>query len=150
MVMIEYKWDKAMLDTDFAIKMNHLNEIDAIVEYLSALVGKIYIHEYVYENEILTPRRIKEQIDHLVTEHKAEIVGIDYFNDDYSKLVYEDTKTLLKNADPNTIVEGKNWGEILSVAFAKATAMRYILSDERNLQEFLDIQWYYVDLHGKT
>jgi hypothetical protein len=49
MEMTEYKWDKAIIDTDFALKMNNLRGCNAIVEYLSAFVEKLYIHEYVYE-----------------------------------------------------------------------------------------------------
>src|SRR5690554_8058072 len=122
MEMTEYKWDKAIIDTDFALKMNNLRDCNAIVEYLSAFVEKLYIHEYVYENEILTPKRTKDQINELVEQGKAEIVNISYFDrDEYSKMIYKDTINLLKTADPDTIERRKNWGETLSIAFAKAT-----------------------------
>ena len=86
----KYKWDKAIIDTDFALKMNNLRDCNAIVEYLSAFVEKLYIHEYVYENEILTPKRTKDQINELVEQGKAEIVNISYFDrDEYSKMIYD-------------------------------------------------------------
>ena len=39
MEMTDYKWDKAIIDTDFAFKMNNLRDCNAIVEYLSVFVG---------------------------------------------------------------------------------------------------------------
>jgi hypothetical protein len=40
--------------------------------------------------------------------------------------------------DPETRENGKNWGETVSVAFAFASGIPFILSDERELQELLN------------
>ncbi|MEN6326738.1 MAG: hypothetical protein ABFD18_11110 [Syntrophomonas sp.] len=37
-----------------------------------------------------------------------------------------------------TVAGHKNWGEIVSIAFAKAVGINYFLSDESGLQEIID------------
>lgn len=138
MEMTDFKWDSAIIDTDFTFKMNNIRDVNAIEEYVPLFVGKLYIHEYVYQNEILTPKRAREQIDNLIANGKAEIVSIADFDDDFSKLVYTEIIGLMKRADPQTVEKGKNWGETVSIAYAKAKGLHYFFSDERDLQNLLD------------
>ena len=97
MEMTNYKWDSVMIDADFAIKMNKLRDIKAIEAYIPFFVRKLYIHEHVYENEILTPKRTKDQIDNLIKQNEAEIVSIESFNgDEISKMIYQETINISK------------------------------------------------------
>ncbi|MEQ6376330.1 hypothetical protein RZN25_05755 [Bacillaceae bacterium S4-13-56] len=139
MEMTDYKWDRVIIDADFAIKMNKVTDVNAIQDYIPLFVGMLYIHEHVYENEILVPKRTRDQVDVLIEQGRAEIISVLSFEGDpFGKMVYEETINLLKSADPKTVEEGKNWGETVSIAFAKAKGINYFLSDERNLQELLD------------
>lgn len=70
------KWEYALLDADFSLKLGKLEGINAIEDYVGELVGKLYIHRHIYEAEILTPRSVKLQIDALVSKGKAEIVDL--------------------------------------------------------------------------
>lgn len=136
----EYLWEKAMLDTDFALKMEKVNKINAIEKYIPKLVGHLYIHHYVYNNEILVPKRVKTQIDQLVSIGRATIVDAEKIKqeDPVSAMLYQQSIHLLETRDPITRENGKNWGETVSAAYAHIKGISYILSDERGLQELLD------------
>lgn len=132
------KWEHALLDADFSFKLGQLTNINAIEEYVGALVGKVYIHRHIYEREILTPRSVKLQIDRLIEKGKAEVVDLSTLPTVLEKLLYHEMITLLKEADVETKELGKNWGETVSLAYAKVTGIPYFLSDERNLQPLAD------------
>lgn len=102
------------------------------------LVGKVYIHRYIYETEILTPKRIREQIDKLIEQEKAEIVDLSSLPSSLEKALYQEIVTLLKEADAQTKEIGKNWSETVSLAYAKASNIPYFLSDEKDLQRLAD------------
>ena len=140
MEMTDYKWDRVIIDADFAIKMNKITDVNAIQDYIPLFVGMLYIHEHVYENEILVPKRTRDQVDVLIEQGRAEIISVLSFEGDpFGKMVYEETINLLKSADPKTVEEGKNWGETVSIAFAKAKGINYFLSDERNLLDVVPV-----------
>lgn len=132
------KWEHALLDADFSFKLGKLTSIDAIEEYVGALVGKIYIHRHIYEREILTPRSVKQQIDSLIAKGKAEIVDLSTLPTEFEKSLYHETVTLLKQADPKTKELGKNWGETVSLAYAKVSGIPYFLTDETSAQPLAD------------
>lgn len=48
--MIDWIWEKAILDADFAIKLEKVQKFKAIEKYIPQLVNKLYIHRYVYNN----------------------------------------------------------------------------------------------------
>lgn len=132
------RWDRALLDADFSFKLGKLTDINAIEEYVGALVGKIYIHRHIYEREILTPRSVKQQIDRLIVKGKAEIVDLSTLPTALEKSLYHETVTLLKEADPQTKELGKNWGETVSLAYAKVSGIPYFLTDEKSAQSLAD------------
>ncbi|WP_128658931.1 hypothetical protein [Paenibacillus sp. 598K] len=137
--MTDWIWEEAILDTDFALKLEKVQKFNAIEKYIPLLVKKLYIHRYVYENEILMPKRTKDQIDKLIEDERAVIVDAeDLRYDAYKSLIYQQTIQHLELVDPETRVNGKNWGETVSVAFAFASGIPFILSDERELQELLN------------
>lgn len=137
--MTDWIWEKAILDADFAIKLEKVQKFKAIEKYIPQLVNKLYIHRYVYNNEILMPKRTKAQIDKLIEDGNAVIVGAEVLQiDAHKSMIYQQTIQHLEKVDPETKANGKNWGEIVSVAYAFASGIPFILSDERELQDLLD------------
>ncbi|WP_404354569.1 hypothetical protein [Exiguobacterium aurantiacum] len=132
------KWEKALLDADFSFKLGQLTNINVIEDYVGELVGTIYMHRHIYEREILTPHSLKKQIDRLIEKGKAEIVDLSTLSSPLEKSLYHEMVTLLKAADSETKEDGKNWGETVSLAYAKVSGIPYFLSDERSLQEIAD------------
>lgn len=132
------KWERALLDADFSFKLGQLADMNVIEDYLGELVGTIYIHRHIYEREILTPRSVKEQIDRLIAKGKAELVDLSTLTSPLEKSLYHEMVTLLKSADTETKELGKNWGETVSLAYAKVSGIPYFLSDEKNLQALAD------------
>ncbi|MFF1291639.1 hypothetical protein ACFVXR_30210 [Bacillus thuringiensis] len=136
----DYIWEKAILDTDFALKMEKIRKIDAIEMYIPKLVGHLYIHRYVYDNEILVPKRAKDQIDNLISNGFATIVDAETIKKEspLKSLLYQQTIHLLEKSDPETKENGKNWGETVSASYAHIQSIPHILSDEGSFQGFLD------------
>lgn len=132
------KWEKALLDADFSFKLGQLTNMNVIEDYVGELVGTIYMHRHIYEREILTPRSVKEQIDRLIAKGKAEIVDLSTLPSSLEKSLYHEMVTLLKSADAETKELGKNWGETVSLAYAKVSGIPYFLSDEKSLQALAD------------
>lgn len=132
------KWEKALLDADFSFKLGQFANMNVIEDYIGELVGTIYMHRHIYEREILTPRSVKEQIDRLIAKGKAEIVDLSTLSSPLEKSLYHETVTLLKSADADTKELGKNWGETVSLAYAKVRGIPYFLSDEKSLQAIAD------------
>lgn len=132
------KWEKALIDADFSFKLGKLEHEDALIKYVGALVDKIYIHRYIYDTEILTPKRVRAQIDQLITQDRAEIVDLSSLPSALEKALYQEVVKLLKQADTKTREMGKNWGETVSLAYAKASSIPYFLSDEKDLQQLAD------------
>ena len=52
--------------------------------------------------------------------------------------VYVDTVEMLRTADEETRRNGKNWGEVVSLAMAKALSLPVFLSDESGVQQVVD------------
>ena len=132
------KWEKALLDADFSFKLGQFANMNVIEDYIGELVGIIYMHRHIYEREILTPRSVKEQIDRLIAKGKAEIVDLSTLSSPLEKSLYHEMVTLLKSADADTKELGKNWGETVSLAYAKVRDIPYFLSDEKSLQAIAD------------
>ncbi|KEF37795.1 hypothetical protein M670_02826 [Schinkia azotoformans MEV2011] len=134
-----YIWPRALLDADFAIKIGRLNKYKIIEDILPNYVGNLLIHEYVYNNEILTPKTAKDQIDSLIFNNRAEIVNeetIAKFGPVVLTL-YQGTIEKLRRAK-RTREHGNHWGEIVSIAFAQTANIPYFLSDETDQQSFID------------
>lgn len=138
--MTECIWKEAILDTDFALKLEKAKQFNAIEEYIPRLVHKLFVHQYVYENEILVPKRTKEQINYLVNQGRAVIVDAQSLKieNPLAAKIYQQTITHLEKVAPETRYKGKNWGETVSIAYARATVIPFIISDESELQLLLD------------
>lgn len=47
----DYKWDRVIIDADFAIKMNKITDVDAIQTYIPLFVGS-----YIFMNTFMRMR----------------------------------------------------------------------------------------------
>lgn len=132
-------WSKAILDADFAIKLGRIKKYKVIEELLPLYVQKLLIHEYVYSNEILTPKNAKEQIDKLIGKGHAKIVNEETISKlgPHTLILYEDTIEKLRK-EKETRENGSHWGEIVSIAFAQTANIPYFLSDESDQQAFIN------------
>lgn len=134
-----YIWPVAILDADFAIKVGRIKKYNILEDILPNYIGKLLIHEYVYENEVLSPRGAKNQIDALIQKSRAEIVNEETIAK-MGKLaltIYENTIEKLRRVK-NTRENGNHWGEIVSIAFAQTVNIPYFLSDETGQQSFIN------------
>jgi hypothetical protein len=134
-----YIWPVAILDADFAIKVGRIKKYNILEDILPNYIGKLLIHEYVYENEVLSPRGAKNQIDALIQKSRAEIVNEETIAK-MGKLaltIYENTIEKLRRVK-NTRENGNHWGEIVSIAFAQTVNIPHFLSDETGQQSFIN------------
>lgn len=131
------KAEKLIIDADICIKIGWIQNIPLIEKLIPAITEEAYIHRYVYEDEILTPKNAKTQIDNLINLGIIEILDEDNL-EVIDRKVYEDTKNILKWSMIGTKERGKNWGEVLSLSMAKVLSIPYFMSDERELQGIID------------
>lgn len=127
------KVGKIIIDADICIKIGWIQNILLIEKIIPTLAEKAYMHRYVYEDEILTPKNAKIQIDNLMKLGIIEILDEENL-EELDRKIYEDTKNILKWAMIGTKEKGKNWGEVLSLSMAKVLGIPYFMSDERELQ----------------
>jgi hypothetical protein len=132
--------EKAIIDSDFAIKLGRFKKIRLLEELIPEFCQLLYIHRYVYRNEVLIPARVKEQLNSLLEQEKAIIVDRNLVAQQgaITLAVYDATQSLLLESMRGSRKYGKNWGEIVSLAAARAVNIPYLLSDERYLQEIID------------
>jgi hypothetical protein len=132
--------DRAIMDADFALKMGNAKLINAIQEVIPKVVGQLFVHEHVYNNEILFPASVKSELDRLIEQGRAQIVNRqNVAGEGQSHLfVYDETVSLLEKVIDESLPGKKNWGEIVSIAYARAVGIPIFLSDESALQEVVD------------
>jgi len=129
-----------MIDADFTMKLGKLGKYKILEDYLPQFADMVYIHEHIYQNEVLDPPLVKQQLDKLIQNGQAAVVNLNYIYDEKPEVaeVYVDTQDLLYQNIDESIAGHKNWGEIVSIAFANAMGINYFLSDESKLQGILD------------
>ncbi len=135
------RYQAAILDADFAIRVGQTEVINVIGELLPQFCTTLYVHRYVFENEILFPPLVRQRITALIEAGLAAIVDREYIErqgDSLAAAVYDETVQLLGSVDPDTKVRGKNWGEVVSLALAKAMNIPVFLSDESGAQSLVD------------
>jgi hypothetical protein len=130
----------ALLDADFAIKLGRVESQNIIEDIIPEFVELLYIHRHVNEKEILTPAAVKKQVDSLVRQKRAIIVDRQFISaqDGSKELIYDQVISLLKTKFWDSKKPRKNWGEIVSLAFAKTDGVTVFLSDESDLQDIID------------
>ncbi|MEL7598304.1 MAG: hypothetical protein AAGU01_08900 [Clostridiaceae bacterium] len=131
------KYEKIILDTDICIKIGNYEKVKFIEMIIPIIAEKAYMHKYVYEDELLTPKNAKVQIDNLID--KGIITILDEDNLSYiDRIIYDETKNKLKKYMIGTKEKGKNWGEVVSISMAKVLNIPYFVSDEGNIQSVID------------
>lgn len=131
------KLEKLIIDADMCIKIGWIKNVPLIEMIIPTITEKAYMHRYVYQDEILTPKNAKMQIENLIKLGIVEILDEEWL-EVIDRKIYEDTKNILKWAMIGTKEKGKNWGEVLSLSMAKVLAIPYFMSDERELQGIID------------
>lgn len=134
------KVNKAIIDADFALKLGQLEKYRILETYLPESVELLYVHEHVYNNEILMPPIVKAQIEKLIQNGRAQIVDRNLIAAENPEAldIYDETQDLLSQNMEDTVIGHKNWGEIVSLAFCKAMGINHFLSDESKLQDIID------------
>jgi len=135
------RYQAAILDADFAIKVGTTEVINVIGDLLPQFCEKLYVHRHVFENEILFPPLVKQRLQALIDCGFAEVVdraAIEQSAGSLSVSVYDNTVEMLRTADAETKMGGKNWGEVVSLALAKALSLPVFLSDEAGAQTLID------------
>lgn len=74
----------AILDADFGIKVGRIRKYNILEDILPNYIGKLLIHKYVYENEVLTPKEAK--------------------NDFISYIVISTQRGFIEKFDPNMVL----------------------------------------------
>lgn len=131
------KFSEIILDADMCIKLGGFESINVLEIIIPQLTNKAYIHKYVYEDEILTPKSARMQIQNLVKSGIIKIVHEEELNS-LEKNIFYATTQILQSVMIGVKKEGKNWGEVLSLAMAKTKEIPIFMSDERDLQELID------------
>ncbi len=129
--------DNAILDADFCIRIGSFKSIKLLERIIPVIVKQAYIHQYVYNDEILIPANAKEQIKVLVNNGQVKIIDDNSFTGT-DKILFNATKDKLKRVMTGTQEKGKNWGEVLSLASAKVLGITILMSDESILQNIID------------
>lgn len=135
------RYQAAVLDADFAIKVGMVENINIIGELLPQFSERLYVHRHVFDNEILFPPRIKQQIGGLLEAGCVILVDRQYVEQlrgPAAALLYDAIVQVLRTADPATKQLGKNWGEVVSLAFAKVMNVPIFLSDDGGAQRLVD------------
>lgn len=130
----------AILDSDFAFRLGSIKFAPILEQVIPTLIETLVIHEYVFSKEILYPQLVRQQLKTLINSEKAVLVNREtILNSCPERLItYDNTQKLLRDYMKGTHQNGKNWGEILSLSYAKTMRIPYILSDESELQEVVD------------
>lgn len=131
------RFTEVILDADICIKLGRFEKIPILRDILPLIADKIYIYRYVYENEVLTPDSARRQLDELHKLGLLEIVSESNLPP-LDLAIFKTIKDKLIWAMVGTTEEGKNWGEVLSLTFAKMKGIPIIMSDESKLQSLID------------
>jgi len=128
-----------MLDADMCFKLGGYEREDVLGLILPSMADRAFIHEYVWEQEILQPAIVRDRLNRLIDSgfisiaRKSDLQGLD-------AIVYEGTVNLLAAAMVGQSNPRKNFGEVVTLAMAHTIGVPILLSDERNLQTIVDVK----------
>lgn len=126
-----------IIDADFCIKVGGSPKYPYLEKVLAEVAEKVYVHKYVYEEEILTPASAKAQLDELKKHGILEVINEDGLSEN-AREVYDGTYNMLARVMLNPNEPRKNQGEVCSLSMAKAKAIPYFVTDEKDLQPIID------------
>lgn len=134
-------FEKIILDADICTKLGGFERVpDALYKVVTLITHKAYIHHYVLDEEVLTKR---VQIERLISENIVEVLNPDVIlTDILTQSIYCETKTklfkeLVGESEPKS-KKGDHFGEVYSLAIAKALSIPVFMSDEGNLQPIVN------------
>jgi len=131
------KQETIIIDADFCIKVGGSSKYPYLEKVLPEIAEKVYVHKYVYEEEILTPASAKAQLEALKKQGILEVISEDGLSKEARK-VYNGTYNMLAKVMLNSNEPRKNQGEVRSLSMAKAKAIPYFVTDEKDLQPIID------------
>ena len=94
--------EKVILDADFCIKVGRFEGLLLLQEVIPVIAQKAYIHQYVYEDEILMPRSAKQQVKRLIDSGQAELIDESSFSS-AEQVIFAATRDSLKRAMIGTV-----------------------------------------------
>lgn len=131
--------EKVILDADICFKIGRYSKIRVLHKILPHISNKVYIHEYVYDTELVTKGNGKDQLEQLITLNQLTVLR-EHDLSRYQKQVYNGIISVLSQVMKGTppYKNNKHWGEIVSLSMAKALQIPIFMTDERNLQPIID------------
>lgn len=109
-----------------------------LYDILPLIADKVFIHKIVYD-EIRMPQSAKDQVDSLIREGKMKIVD-DLQLSPIELSLYFATYKVLAEVMLNPSLPNKNKGEICSLSYAKVKSIPIFATDERDLQNIIDLR----------
>lgn len=77
------------------VLIGNYEKVKFIEMIIPIIAEKAYMHKYVYEDELLTPKNAKVQIDNLIDKGIITILDEDSLSN-IDKIIYNETKNKLK------------------------------------------------------
>jgi hypothetical protein len=133
------KLDKVILDADICFKLGRFTNNNFIEKIIPHIANEVYIHEYVYDRELLTPNTGKSQVKELVKSKNVVLLREGDLSE-LEKQVYESTVKLLCKVmkGQDFFYDKEHRGEIVSLAMAKTLRISIFMTDEKDLQPIID------------
>ncbi|MCI1693313.1 hypothetical protein [Aneurinibacillus aneurinilyticus] len=131
--------DKVILDADICFKLGRYSKVQVLQQVIPHIANEVYIHEYVYAEEIKKRENGKDQLEQLIALKQLTVL---YEQDlsTYQKHIYDGIVSLLCQVMKGTppYKDKKHLGEIFSLAMAKTLQIPIFMTDERDLQPIID------------
>ena len=131
--------DKVLLDADICFKLGRFISSQFIARIIPHVADEVFIHEYVYERELMTNVTGKPQLEVLVKANVITVLEEGQLSVS-DKESYNSTVELLCQVmkGKNSFYDNEHRGEIVSLAMAKTVGIPIFMTDEKNLQPIID------------
>lgn len=129
---------KMIVDADLCIKLGSSSKYCFLYEILPLVSGRIYMHTYTH-GEVKMPPSAVDQLQKLINEGRVELVNESGLNTQ-DRVVYDAAYRNLAGVMIDPLLPNKNRGEVCALAYAKATGIPVIATDEKHLQPIIDSQ----------
>jgi hypothetical protein len=133
-------YDKIIIDSDICMKLGNFTRVpDALYNIIQGITNSAYVHEYVYKEEMI----IKiEQLERLIEEGFVRIINpkVD-FSLPLQETMYTESLEILFDEIVGiklpSYPRGEHYGEVYSLAAAKALGIPIFMSDESSLNQVI-------------
>ncbi len=136
----------SFLDTDIILKIGGFQKERLLSKILMSFNYKLYIHEYIVNEELILKGSAFEQFEEMVAKKEISIIGSSNLEND-QLLEYTSALSLLAkemDVDLNKRRD-KNAGEVNSMAIAYALGFKIFISDDRNARVAANKHLQYMD-----